>query len=460
MSQIIEPSLLEEFSGELQKIENARNSNPKLSCSKSPALDKFFNLFLSKEFPKGELNEVIEKNFAIYIHQNAVNIDSVVEKYRAMGWTPKPLLGWLQKVANGELKNFNILELLNWAKKYNSTHFKILEEAKAELSFQCESVPEILAKPKQPENWIVKPFFRPRTISYIASQAGKGKTWLALCVGLSVASGTDFLEKFQSKRAKVLYLDYENFELLHERLRMLIKGFGMNSSSFESFYVHSTMKKFSELKDDLQGAICRLGIELLIIDTFREFAEIDENDSSEVSMLIGELRKLIDETGVAIILLHHEGKMHPKGEPLNKLRGSTALSGCADCVIQLNRDAEFLIVNHTKSRGARNLNPFILSISSTEGESFTLKYAGDALELDSSKGVAFFNAWAKDNNILSFASSEFINLAVLAGISRSTAKRTLAQLAQAGKIRKESDKARAKWEIFFEESPCEVHNEL
>lgn len=331
---------------------------------------------------------------------------------------------------------------------------EILAELPKENSLEkIKSVPEIMAEPIIPINWIIKPFFRPSCISLIAAQTGQGKTWVALLAGLNAASKTPFLNKFETRQARILYLDYENFDLMNERLSMLVHGLGIEPSSFKEMDIFSTTKKFKEIYETLKRLIATNKYELLFIDTLRDFTEVDENDSTMVSMFVNELRKLAITTNCHICLLHHENKNQKAGDSLSKIRGSSAFAGAADNVLQLKCDNENLVFEHSKCRGARVTPSFYCNISQEEGKYYSLTYSGLAFELDGSKAIAFFSAWAIDNRIKTFSSTEFYDACSLAKISKSTAKRAITKLALEGKIRKESSKARAKWVVCEEMQP-------
>ena len=119
MTQKLDPELWREFETELTKSEDIKvEFNQNLTPIQSVSLDQFWDKFLSEEFPKGSINQSLEKNFAVYVVQNKLNINQIKKKYQAQGWSPNALLGWIKKVNGGEIIEFSIGEIVNWCKEY------------------------------------------------------------------------------------------------------------------------------------------------------------------------------------------------------------------------------------------------------------------------------------------------------------------------------------------------------
>ena len=52
---------------------------------------------------------------------------------------------------------------------------------------------------------------------------------------------------------------------------------------------------------------------------------------------IGSLKKLADDLGIAIVLVHHLRKTQDKDDPFNEISGTTGLMGAADTVLLLKK---------------------------------------------------------------------------------------------------------------------------
>lgn len=118
--QQVEADLWQEFNEELSKAEKINVEYPKgVTPIQADSLNKFWlEIFLKEKLPEGQINEKLEKNFAIYIVQNKLDISKIKEKYVAQGWSPNALLGWIKKVIAGDIKQFNVGEIINWCKEF------------------------------------------------------------------------------------------------------------------------------------------------------------------------------------------------------------------------------------------------------------------------------------------------------------------------------------------------------
>jgi len=79
---------------------------------------------------------------------------------------------------------------------------------------------------------------------------------------------------------------------------------------------------------------------LIIIDTLaRSFGPGDENSTTDMGAFVKACDRLRAETGACVLVVHHTGKDVEKGA-----RGSTALTGAADCIIAVKRRGDSLTV--------------------------------------------------------------------------------------------------------------------
>src|SRR5512141_2725624 len=70
-------------------------------------------------------------------------------------------------------------------------------------------VPDLLSLAVEPVSWLVERMIPRAALTLVAGEPGSYKSWLALCLGRSVAEGAPFLER-ACPRLPVLYLDREN----------------------------------------------------------------------------------------------------------------------------------------------------------------------------------------------------------------------------------------------------------
>ncbi|MGH7892241.1 MAG: AAA family ATPase, partial [Thermodesulfobacteriota bacterium] len=140
----------------------------------------------------------------------------------------------------------------------------------------------------------------PGCIIQLNSEPGAGKSTLAYNICALGACGKPFLDVAFSKRLKSLYADLETPRFLRKNKIELICG-----ELPADFYIIDNI----ELRRDFNYLLrlCKRGrYDLLVLDTqSRVLAMEKENDNSEANYLAGLLRRIANEAGCAILLIHH-----------------------------------------------------------------------------------------------------------------------------------------------------------
>lgn len=78
---------------------------------------------------------------------------------------------------------------------------------------------------------------------------------------------------------------------------------------------------------------------MVIIDPLRCFIDADENDNAVMVKIIYGLKRVAEETNSFILTIHHTRKVSELiSDPLDELRGSSAITAAADIVFLLKGD--------------------------------------------------------------------------------------------------------------------------
>lgn len=157
---------------------------------------------------------------------------------------------------------------------------------------------------------------------------------------------------------RVLWIDLDNgAKKTHERFRAVAAAHGINHAvpvSIYSFPALDLADKDSVVA--LRDAIVTEGARLVVIDTFINATTVqNENDNAQLRGPMFALRTLCEQTGAAIIAIHHPSKNTQAGTSHDDLRGGGAIAGAADLTLRVARetpDAEEVTVTATKTRGA------------------------------------------------------------------------------------------------------------
>jgi len=173
-----------------------------------------------------------------------------------------------------------------------------------------------------------------RSLLLIVGQPKANKSFLALNMGVAIASGTDFAGFTVVDKHRVLFLSAEGgYYSNRERIKTITADID-EADLHEIFF---STKVVPDLGNDADDTIFKECIEkykpkVLILDPFIRFHTADENSSSSMSNIFAKIRKLIDGHDIAVILVHHEGKNASKGG-----RGSSVIHAEYDSCIKIRK---------------------------------------------------------------------------------------------------------------------------
>jgi hypothetical protein len=151
----------------------------------------------------------------------------------------------------------------------------------------------------------------------VAAGSKSLKTWLLLYLAYCLANGLPFL-KFETTQVLVGYFDFELPEwAIKKRLLMIQTALGGKGSmeNIKIWALRGKVRKFRKEKSTFTQLVSSHHIEVAIIDPIYKFLiGKNESDNSIVADLLEDLAEYCDQTGVAIIYVHH----HSKGSQMAK----------------------------------------------------------------------------------------------------------------------------------------------
>lgn len=181
----------------------------------------------------------------------------------------------------------------------------------------------------------------PKGIAILGGAPKIGKSWMVLDIALHVAKGEP-IWNLQTTRGAVLYLALEDTQArLRERIDRLT-----DDATNNIFFATAARTIANGLCEEIQNFIGEHpDTTLIIIDTF----QIVRNNNIDTSYAndydeLRRLKALADKNNITILLVHHLRKQGDR-DPLNKLSGTTGISGSADAVFVLD-------VSKRNARGA------------------------------------------------------------------------------------------------------------
>ena len=204
------------------------------------------------------------------------------------------------------------------------------------------SAAAILSKELPPIKYIV-PGYLCEGLTILAGKPKIGKSWFALDLAIAVAMGGYALGGNDRVTAgDVLYLALEDNERrLQKRLKLLLHS---SSSIPERLFIDVDCPRLDQ--GGLQAIECWImsanAPRLLIIDVAKKVRapqKAGDNIYEADYAAFTPSKALADKYGIAILVLHHTRKQEAD-DPFDTVSGSTGLTGVADTVLVLTKDAK------------------------------------------------------------------------------------------------------------------------
>lgn len=192
----------------------------------------------------------------------------------------------------------------------------------------------------KPVSWVVQGLI-PDGLTILAGKPKLGKSWLLLDVAVAVASGGFTLDT-KCAQGDVLYAALEdNQRRLKSRMGKVcqLKEWP-DRLTFWTEMLRLEDGGIEQLRAWIKGAT---NPRLIVIDVFSKVKRPkggSEGIYDADYLAAAPLKKLADETGVAVVIVHHLRKAAADDDPLDAVSGSTGLTGAADTILVLNRGSE------------------------------------------------------------------------------------------------------------------------
>lgn len=186
--------------------------------------------------------------------------------------------------------------------------------------------------PAEPE-WTWKGYLAPGAITLIAGRPKVGKSTLLFGLLAALLSGELFLDA-KTSMAGVLLLSEERHGTLEEKARR----FGLkDSASLHLLMRHESRVPWAEAVQQAITYATSHGLGVLVVDTWDKWSGLRgdaENNAGDVIGAFEPLQRAAGQ-GFAVLVLSHQRKS--RGDFGEAVRGSNALTGAVDIVLELER---------------------------------------------------------------------------------------------------------------------------
>lgn len=189
--------------------------------------------------------------------------------------------------------------------------------------------------------WLVEGLWLEEGVGILGGCPKSCKTFLALDIALSVASGTSTLGHYSvvEAGAVLVFAAEDSPEAVKERLSGLadVRGLDLEELPLHLILSASLRLDTREDQDRLNTTLAHYRPKLLVLDPFVRLHRIDENSAREVSSILAYLRGLQREHHTAVLVVHHARKSQSAERAGMSLRGSGDFYAWADVNLYLAR---------------------------------------------------------------------------------------------------------------------------
>ena len=218
--------------------------------------------------------------------------------------------------------------------------------------------------------WLIDQLWTAQAVGIIGGTPKSFKTWMALEIAVSVASGSTCLATYAvaSPGPVLLYAAEDSQSAIRSRLESLARHHGLDLASLDIRVITADSLRLDRTADQerLEATLLVHRPVLLILDPLVRLHAIDENAAGEIAALLGYLRLLQRKTGAAIALVHHARKnVSANGGAGYSLRGSSDLYAWVDSFLYLRRHHGQLMLS-VEHRSASAPEPLALELANSE----------------------------------------------------------------------------------------------
>jgi hypothetical protein len=203
--------------------------------------------------------------------------------------------------------------------------------------------------------WLVEGLWSDQAVGILGGEPKCCKSFLALDVAVSVASGAACLRQFPVRRSgPVLFFPAEDsLAVVRQRLEGIAAAAQVPFGSLPVQVITTPSLRLDTEPDRqrLSRTVQEQRPVLLILDPLIRLHRVDENDATQIAALLSYLRQLQRQFQLAVMLVHHARKDSHSSRPGQALRGSSELHGWGDSNLYMRRKGSQLTLS-TEHRAA------------------------------------------------------------------------------------------------------------
>lgn len=230
------------------------------------------------------------------------------------------------------------------------------------------------------QRWLVERLWAERAVGIVGGEPKCCKSFLALDIAVSVASGRPCLRRYAVKQPGpvLLFAAEDALHVVRERVAGICAAADVDLDALPLHVITAPTVRLDLPRDQkrLRRTVEQLSPRLLVLDPFVRLHRVDENAAADVAPLLAFLRQLEREIETAVLLVHHARKGASHARAGQALRGSSELHAWGDSNLYLRRRAQALLLA-VEHRAAAPIDALALELRA-ERDALALRIVEDA----------------------------------------------------------------------------------
>ena len=225
-------------------------------------------------------------------------------------------------------------------------------------------------------SWLIDGLWGEEAVGILGGEPKCCKSFLSLDMAVAISSGQPCLGRYRvaNPGSVLLYAAEDSPRIVKNRLIGVAAARGVSLAACDIQVITSERLRLDQQSDidALNETVAALRPRLLILDPFVRLHRIDENSSSEVAVILGNLRQMQKRYKTSILLVHHAKKSGGGMRAGQALRGSSEFHAWGDSNLYMRRSASNQLSLSIEHRAA----------ASQPGIPIALVEAGERLALE------------------------------------------------------------------------------
>lgn len=251
-------------------------------------------------------------------------------------------------------------------------------------------------KERESVPYIINPLLSLPSLNLVYGISGSLKTNLvidlAVCVAcgdkwLGAMDGNEHVEAHKVKQSPILWIDADSGQnALHQRFGAMLRAHHGNERT-PIYYASFLNPPFTAIDASAVNSLIQYAVKrkvkLIVFDNLGTVSGGKDENSAEMIPVMSNLRFISEQTGAAVVVIHHDVK-NDNGQRKTP-RGHSSIEAALDLALWVKREDDVLTVAPTKTRGAP-VDPFsaLWTWEHRDGtlDLYSARFYGIASELD------------------------------------------------------------------------------